>query len=102
MKKLDYSKINTQADCAQAMKQVLNDPEMRSGEQSRAMQSLETLSKTINSALIEEERRGNESKTAIKKVVIEFVSTTMEDLDRLETIDNRLREIEASTKNGVA
>lgn len=96
--KIDYSKINTQADCANAMKGILDDPEMKSGEKSRAMQSLETLSKTIQSALIEEERRGNESKTAVKKVVIEFISTTNDDLDRLEEIDKRLKDIESKSK----
>ncbi len=84
------------------MKAILDDPEMKSGEKSRAMQSLETLSKTIQSALIEEERRGNESKTAVKKVVIEFISNTPEDLDRLEEMDKRLREIEERGKMGAA
>ena len=100
--KIDFSKINTQADCAQAMKAILDDPEMKSGEKSRAMQSLETLSKTIQSALMEEERRGNESKTAVKKVVIEFISNTPDDLDRLEEMDKRLREIEERGKMGAA
>lgn len=99
---IDYSKILTQADCAEAMRKVMADKDMRNGDKSRAMQSLETLSKTIASAYLEEERRGNEQKTAISKVVIEFVVPDEKQLERVDEIDRKLLERERKENSGNA
>ena len=91
---IDFKKVRTQNDCAKAMRETMSDETLRNGEKTRIMQSLETLSRTIQQALIEEERRGNESKTAIKKVSIEFITPSIEQLNRVQEIDLKLRELE--------
>lgn len=97
---INWGKILTQADCAEAQRQVMGDKELKSGEKSRYMQSLETLSKTIKEALLEEERRGNESKTAVKRVEIEFVTPTEKDLERLERFEKEIKEMGIGKDNG--
>ena len=88
---VDYSKIHTISDCAEAMKSVMSSS-MRNGEKQREMQALETLYRAMEKAQLEEERLGNERKTAVKKVVIEFITPSVEDLTRVMEMDEAIRE----------
>lgn len=87
---VDYSKIHTISDCAEAMKSVMSSG-MRNGEKQREMQALETLYRAMEKAQLEEERLGNERKTAVRKVVIEFVTPSVEDLQRVMDMDEAIR-----------
>lgn len=63
---------------------------MRSGDKSRLLEQVRLLAGLMVESQKEEERLGDEKKTAVKAVRIEFINPSKEQFDRMDEIDKRI------------
>ncbi len=87
---MEIKELKTISDCTDFTRKVMADTSMRSGDKSRLLEQVRLLAGLMVESQKEEERLGNEKKTAVKAVRIEFINPSKEQFERMDEIDKRI------------